>query len=177
MRIRAEIDHAALRHNACAVKDAVGPDTGLIAVVKADGYGHGAAEVARTLAPFAAKFGVATLDEARGAFRRPGSRHPAAQSVLPAERTDAVSENFIPSCPVRPRPRAYASSGSGHPVRVHLGIDTGMGRIGIWQDDAVATRAKSPPTRAWNSNAFPRTCRLRTPTRISPHPSWSHGPR
>ena len=52
-RLRAEIDHGALLHNAAAVRKAVGDQPGLIAVVKADGYGHGGPEVAQTLAPFA----------------------------------------------------------------------------------------------------------------------------
>ncbi|MBE2180569.1 MAG: alanine racemase [Chthoniobacterales bacterium] len=139
-RIRAEIDHAALRHNARAVKESVGPDTGLIAVVKADGYGHGAAEVARTLAPFAAKFGVATLGEAR-AVRSAVPDHDILllSPCLPAERAGAVSGNFIPVVSSAAEARACASSGAGQPVRVHLCIDTGMGRIGIWQEDAITT--------------------------------------
>ena len=64
-RCRAEIDHDALRHNAAALRNAIGKKPGIIAVVKADGYGHGGPEAARTLAPYAEQFGVATLDEAR----------------------------------------------------------------------------------------------------------------
>jgi len=64
-RCRAEVDHAALRYNAVAIRHAIGDKPGIIAVVKADGYGHGGPEVAKTLAPYAEQFGVATLDEAR----------------------------------------------------------------------------------------------------------------
>ena len=45
-RCRAEVDHAALLHNAAAVRKSIGDRPGLIAVVKADGYGHGGPEVA-----------------------------------------------------------------------------------------------------------------------------------
>ncbi|MFM8658196.1 MAG: alanine racemase, partial [Chthoniobacterales bacterium] len=64
-RCRAEVDHAALRQNAAAIRQAIGTQPGIIAVVKADGYGHGGPEVAKTIAPFAEHFGVATLSEAR----------------------------------------------------------------------------------------------------------------
>ncbi len=138
-RVRAEIDHEALRHNAQAVRHAIGTGPGLIAVVKADGYGHGGLEVARTLAPFAEQFGVASLDEARAVRTAVADRDILILSpCLPTERAAAVAEGFIPVVSSTAEAKAYAPMGHDQPVRVHLCLDTGMGRIGVWQDDALA---------------------------------------
>ncbi len=47
-RVWAEIDLEALRHNVKIIRNKVGPDTRILAVVKADAYGHGAVPVAWT---------------------------------------------------------------------------------------------------------------------------------
>ena len=139
-RIRAEIDHAALRHNAAAVRRSVGEQSGLIAVVKADGYGHGGPEVAKTLAPFAEQFGVATLDEARAVRAAvPEKEILLLSPCVPAEREAVVREGFIPVVSSTAEAKAYAHWADGKPVRIHLCIDTGMGRIGVWQGDTVST--------------------------------------
>jgi len=139
-RCSAEIDHAALRNNAQAVRVAIGDKPGIIAVVKADGYGHGGPEVAKTLAPYAEQFGVATLDEARAVRTTvPDKDILILSPSLPAEREAVVKEGFIPVVSSTAEAKAYAHFGQGKPVRIHLCIDTGMGRIGVWQDEAIKT--------------------------------------
>ena len=139
-RLRAEIDHGALRHNAAAVRKAVGDQPGLIAVVKADGYGHGGPEVAQTLAPFTAQLGVATLGEARAVRAAVPEKDLLILSpCLPEEREAAVRGGFIPVVSSTAEAKAYARLAQGKPARIHLCIDTGMGRIGVWQDDALKT--------------------------------------
>ena len=139
-RIRAEVDHGALRHNAAAMRKLVGDQTGLIAVVKADGYGHGGPEVAQTLAPFAEQFGVATVGEARAVRAAVLDKDILILSpCLPDEREAAVREGFIPVVSSTAEAKAYARLVQGKPARIHLCIDTGMGRIGVWQDDALKT--------------------------------------
>ena len=139
-RIRAEIDHGALRHNAAAMRKAVGDHAGLIAVVKADGYGHGGPEVAQTLAPFTEQFGVATLNEARAVrVALPDEEILILSPCMPEEREAAVREGFIPVVSSAAEAKAYAQLTKVKPVRIHLCIDTGMGRIGVWQDDAMKT--------------------------------------
>ena len=138
-RCWAEIDHAALRHNVAAVRASIGDTPEILAVVKANGYGHGAPEVAHTLAPFASQFGVATLAEA-GAVRAAV----AAKDIfilspcLPGEREDAVRANFIPVVSSAAEAKAYAHLAGEKPARIHLCLDTGMGRIGLWQEDALS---------------------------------------
>ena len=139
-RCRAEIDHAALRHNAAAIRNAIGTQPGIIAVVKADGYGHGGPDVARTLAPFAEQFGVATLVEGRAVRAMVADKDILILSpCLPGEREEVVREGFIPVVSSTAEARAYAHLAEDKPARIHLCIDTGMGRIGVWQDDAMKT--------------------------------------
>ena len=64
-RCWAEVDQAALRHNARVARERVGPEVALLAVVKANGYGHGMVEVASALRDEAQIFGVANLHEAQ----------------------------------------------------------------------------------------------------------------
>ena len=139
-RCWAEVDHAALRHNAAAVRTSIGAQPGIIAVVKADGYGHGGPEVAKTLATYAEQFGVATLNEAR-AVRAvvPDKDILLLSPCLPAEREAVVKEDFIPVVSSTAEAKAYTHFAHSQPVRIHLCIDTGMGRIGVWQGEATKT--------------------------------------
>ncbi len=139
-RCWAGIDHAALRHNVQAVRRAIGDKPGIIAVVKADGYGHGGPEVARTFAPFVEQLGVATLGEARAVRASVPDRDILVLSpCTPGERAEVVGENFIPVVSSADEAREYAKHSGAEPARIHLCIDTGMGRIGVWQEEAVAT--------------------------------------
>ena len=63
-RCWAEIERVALRHNAQVARERIGPSTALLAVVKANGYGHGMVEVGDRLRDQADLFGVANLQEA-----------------------------------------------------------------------------------------------------------------
>ena len=90
-RCWAEIDRSALRHNAAFVREKFGPDIDLLAVVKANAYGHGMIEVAQTIADQANIFGVANLEEAT--VLRAAVRHPITilGPALPKERA-AIAE-------------------------------------------------------------------------------------
>ena len=139
-RCRAEIDHAALRHNAQAVRASIGEKPGIIAVIKADGYGHGGPEVAKTLAASAEQFGVATLEEARTVRAAAPEKDVLILSpCLPSEREAVVRDGFIPVVSSTAEAKAYAHFAKGKPVRIHLCVDTGMGRIGVWQEEAIKT--------------------------------------
>jgi len=63
-RCWAEIDREALRHNIDAVRSQVGPSVRVMAVVKANAYGHGVGDVACALADRVEMFGVANVGEA-----------------------------------------------------------------------------------------------------------------
>jgi alanine racemase len=129
-----EVNLAALRHNAEVLRGRT--TAALMAVVKANAYGHGTALVVKGLAGLVDMFGVANLKEARE-VRAACAETPVfiLGTALPCEREAFVREGFIPAVSSVEEAAAYAAFG---PVRVHLVIDTGMGRMGVWKDDALA---------------------------------------
>src|ERR1700746_110803 len=95
-RCWAEIDRSALRHNANAVRQRIG-STEMLAVVKANAYGHGLVGVAQTLADDAQLFGVANLEEALAL--REVVPHPIIilGPATPEERPLIADGGFIPT--------------------------------------------------------------------------------
>jgi alanine racemase len=138
-RCWAEIDCAALRHNARVARERVGTSTSLLAVVKANGYGHGMVEVAEALRDEVDLFGVADLGEALE-LRAAVAAKPIMLlgPALPEERDAICSAAFIPSISNMEEARAFARN----PAGINFAIDTGMGRMGCWQDDAIAELEK-----------------------------------
>lgn len=133
-----EIDLAALRHNAAVLQGHLGPDCRLMAVVKADAYGHGAAPVARALHKCGVRaFAVATLDEA-AALRRRGVRG----RILVLGYTDpgraAEIRRWRVTQAVVDEAHAAALAAQRVPVEVHLAVDTGMHRLGLPAGDTAA---------------------------------------
>src|SRR5947208_10454128 len=94
-RCWAELDRNALRHNAKVVRDRIGAAE-MLAVVKANAYGHGLMGVAETLQNDAQLFGVANLEEAV-ALRKEFS-HPIIilGPAIPDERSTIAERGFIP---------------------------------------------------------------------------------
>jgi alanine racemase len=156
LRAVAQINLAAIERNVKLLQGTVGPQTQLCAVVKADGYGHGAVPVARTaLAAGAQKIAVATAQEA-GELRRAGIE--AAILVL-----GAVSDEELPVAIAADavlmvwdlgfveKLRAAAAD-DGREIQVHVKLDSGLGRLGtrvLTQALAVADaiRAAAPALR------------------------------
>ena len=137
-RCWAEIDRHLLRHNAAAVRDRLGPEVQLLAVVKANAYGHGMVGVAEALADHAAIFGVANLEEAT--LLRASLPHPIIilGPALPEERPLLVERKFIPSVSALAEAEAYSRLAGDLPVEIAFVIDTGMGRMGAVESEAVA---------------------------------------
>src|SRR5712691_309664 len=95
-RCWAEIDRSALRHNAKVVRERIG-SAEMLAVVKANAYGHGLIGVAETLANDAQLFGVANLEEAialRNQFPHPII---ILGPAMPDERSTIAERGFIPT--------------------------------------------------------------------------------
>ncbi len=134
-----EISLEALRHNAAATRQLAGADAALLAVIKANGYGHGLQAVAQALADDAQLFGVANLNEALDA--RAVVAHPLLimGPALPSERADIARHGFIPSISSAEEARAFSEAAAGSPLQLNCKIDTGMGRMGILEADALAT--------------------------------------
>lgn len=133
-----EIDLDALRHNAAQLQAALGPGCALIAVVKADAYGHGAGLVARALQKSGVPtFAVATLEEGV-ALRKCGVRKP----ILILGYTDPSRARTLArwrlTQTVADEAHARALAAQRVPLRVHLAVDTGMHRLGIPAHDMAA---------------------------------------
>ncbi len=132
----AEIDRAALRWNVQQVKERIGPKTQLIAIVKADAYGHGGPEVARILEKEGVKsLGVATVEEGVE-IREGGVIHPEIL-VFGGFVSDQVEQIFQHRltpvvCDIEmAKLLAQRLRGSTRAQPIHLKADTGLGRLGI----------------------------------------------
>jgi alanine racemase len=138
-RCWAEIDLHALRHNIAAVRAQVGPEVKIMAVVKANAYGHGVGPVAQALTDRAAMFGVANVTEAEE-LRTHVADTPIfiLGPALPDERARIAAGGFIPTISTLEEARAFAALAGAAPLPVHLKLDTGMGRIGVLENEAVA---------------------------------------
>ena len=128
-----EVDLAALRRNAAVLQGQLAPGCQLMAVVKADAYGHGAPAVARTLQKQGVRaFAVACLAEGvqlrlcgvRGEILVLGYTQPCQAPLLRFWRLSQalVDESYAQ--------QLAAAAGRGR-LRVHLALDTGMHRLGI----------------------------------------------
>ena len=138
-RCWAEISRDALRQNAATTRKLAGGESSLLAIIKANGYGHGLTAVAQALAREAELFGVANLKEAIEA--RSVVPHPLLimGPALPAERAEIARHGFIPSISSADEALDFSRHAVGAPVLLNCKIDTGMGRMGIIEADALET--------------------------------------
>jgi len=141
----AEIDLDAIQHNVRALRGVLVPPAQLMVVVKANAYGHGAVEVAQAAAAAGAwGFGVATVDEGEE-LRRAGLREPVVllDLTLPDEADRIVANDLAVGVADLDAARALsrAAAASGRTARLHLKVDTGMGRAGCTAGDAPALAA------------------------------------
>ena len=136
----AEIDLSALRHNISVIKSHIAEGARFCAVVKADAYGHGAIAVAREAVAMGADYlAVAVLSEAE-TLRRAGFTTPIL--VLGAtqyEEADAVVDLSVTQAVfsvAAAKALSEAAARRGVRAKVHLAVDTGMGRIGVRPEEA-----------------------------------------
>ena len=137
----AEIDLGALGYNLNRIRERVGEGVSIMAVVKANAYGHGLGQVSRTLLDRGADYlGVATVDEAI-AIRKSGVTLPVLVlgSVLREEAEAAVSHGITLTLCDSSMLRVLSELAKKKALRpkVHIKVDTGMGRIGVWHEEAA----------------------------------------
>ena len=139
----AEVDLGAVRGNVDALVDLCAP-AAVCAVVKADGYGHGAVAVARAALEAGATWLAVAVVEEGVALRRAGITSPilVLAEPPPAAAAEAVAQQLTPtlytSRGVEAAQAAAAVAGDGRRVPVHVKVDTGMHRVGASPADAVA---------------------------------------
>jgi len=137
----AKINLENLGYNFRSIRSFLGDGCRIMAVVKADAYGHGAVECSRRLAAEGADhLGVALLEEAVE-IRRAGIETPVLSfgGVWPGTAEVFLDERITPAIFDIEHARAMntAARDRGELARVHVKIDTGMGRVGIPAADAA----------------------------------------
>ncbi len=140
-RSYAKINLNAIEQNLICLQQKLHHGVKSMAVVKADAYGHGALPVARKLEKRVDYFGVATLDEAivlrDGGIQKPililSYTHPSFYEVLIDHEITATVWDLSEAT----RLSAQAKK-SGKIAKVHIAVDTGMGRIGVVADENAA---------------------------------------
>lgn len=145
-RCWAAIDLAALARNLRNIRAALPPHMRYVSVVKADAYGHGLHHVAAQLMHVGVDlFAVANVSEA-AALREVGPGWPIlVLGPLLAEEDEAVAAyDLIATVSSEEEVARLARVGAaaGTAVRVHLKVDTGMGRAGAWYEGAAALHAR-----------------------------------
>jgi alanine racemase len=169
-RSRLVIDLDAIRHNARRLAQAAGPAE-LMAVVKANAYGHGAVPAARAaIEAGATHLGVAQLKEALAIEAALGPQRSGARILAWLYEPDADFAKGIErgielgvSTPAALEAIAGAARRAGRPAVVHLKLDTGLGRAGAprdaWEDlvrEALALEAEGAVRArgAWSHFAY-----------------------
>lgn len=137
-RCWAEIDRSALRHNAGVALGKLGAGVELMAVVKANGYGHGMVEVAKTLQEQVQLFGVANLAEALELRAHVPDPILILGPALPGERKAIVEAGFVVVVSSAEEAEAYARETNGRRHPINVVFDTGMGRIGVLEAAAMS---------------------------------------
>ena len=141
-----EIDLSAIRHNVGVMRSAA-PGAALMAVVKADAYGHGAVPVARAALEAGAERLAVAIPEEGARLRGAGIAAPilVLGAILGREAAEAVAALGLEQAVfdlARARELSDAALRVRREVGVHLAMDTGMGRIGLREPEAVRTLAR-----------------------------------
>lgn len=140
-RVYAEVNLDAVHYNMEQMRQKIRPDTRIMGIIKADGYGHGAVQIGRELETldYVSGYGVATAEEAfilrEAGLQKPvlvlGYTFPYAyeemieKEIRPAVfRYDTLEE--LNTCAVK----------RGKKAKIHIKVDTGMSRIGIRPDES-----------------------------------------
>ena len=133
--VKAEIDLKAIAHNINELRQITHPKARLMAVVKANGYGHGAIEIAQCALQNGAEIlGVARIGEGIR-IRKAGIEAPILifGYTLPQRVADLREYDLIQSVHTSLAARELSSTAAslGGKIKIHLKVDTGMGRLGL----------------------------------------------
>lgn len=136
-RVQANINLDAIYQNVANAKKLLNPKTKMMAVIKADGYGHGAVPVAETLNPIVDAYGVAILEEGielrQAGITKPililgYTPQPLYEPMIQYEIATAVFDWDMA------QKISETAQKMGKPAYIHIKLDTGMRRIGFKQD-------------------------------------------
>lgn len=136
----AEVNLDFIKHNFCQLKNIIGNEIKVLAVVKANAYGHGIIEISRVMGKQGVDYlGVATLDEAIY-LRKSRIKVPilVLGSVFPHEFEHALDYNITLTLCNQELSQILNREARkrNEKAKVHIKVDTGMGRIGVWHEEA-----------------------------------------
>lgn len=139
-RVWAEVDLDAIWENMVHMKENIAENTKILAVIKTDGYGHGGVPIAKMLEQLDFMFGyaAATYEEAH-VLREAGVKKPILilGYTFPYCYEELIREEIRPAVYRRDTVEELATAAAkvGKKAKVHIKVDTGMGRIGITPDE------------------------------------------
>ena len=139
-RVWAEVDLDAIWENMVHMKENIAENTNILAVIKTDGYGHGGVPIAKMLEQLDFMFGyaAATYEEAH-VLREAGVKKPILilGYTFPYCYEELIREEIRPAVYRRDTVEELAAAAAkvGQKAKVHIKVDTGMGRIGITPDE------------------------------------------
>ncbi len=139
-RAWAEIDLSALEHNVRCIQEMLPEHTDFMAVVKADAYGHGDAGICTALHQMGIRwFAVSNLEEALAVRQYCTDSEIFILGYTPPELAkELTAHNIIQGVMSAEYANALAAHAGTEPVRCHIKLDTGMGRIGFRSNDPQA---------------------------------------
>ena len=139
-RVWAEVDLDAIWENMVHMKENIAENTKILAVIKTDGYGHGGVPIAKMLEQLDFMFGyaAATYEEAH-VLREAGVKKPILilGYTFPYCYEELIREEIRPAVYRRDTVEELTTAAAkvGKKAKVHIKVDTGMGRIGITPDE------------------------------------------
>ena len=138
---RAEINLKAFKHNIENLKKILGPDVGIMSVIKADAYGHGAVPCSKAALECGVSYlGAGIIDEGIE-LRKNGITEPILilGGIFLNEAADLVHYDLttILSTPTLADELSNQGKKQGKIVKVHIKVDTGMNRLGVRPEDLL----------------------------------------
>lgn len=136
-----EVDLDAIKHNVRQIRSLIGDDVRMMAVVKADAYGHGAVETSKAILDAGADSLAVTRLEEAARLREGGIIAPILvfDSIQPGAASEAVrlAVDCTVCTPELVMALGKAACAAHKTIGVHLKIDTGMGRLGVLPSEVV----------------------------------------
>lgn len=138
LRCFAEINLNSIEHNIGQVRKKIGSDVGIMAVIKADGYGHGAVKIAERIADKVSYFAVAAIEEAVE-LRNSGVTLPILilGYTSPSQYDEIVEYDITQTIYSIDTARLLSDAAvkKNKRAKIHIALDTGMTRIGFHMDE------------------------------------------
>lgn len=142
----AEIDLDAVVYNMKSMAANLQTGTSMVGILKADGYGHGAVEIAHAIGPYVKGYGVAAMEEAL-ILRRHGIVKPILILGVTGENNymDVIEYDIRPSIFQYEKAKNLSdiAVSMGKKAKIHLAVDTGMSRIGFIPGEAALNEVLS----------------------------------